>query len=487
MRYYPKSFFKLILLGMVLVTLPLILALYGTAVSLERLTHQSQKAVYNAVQLTQDSRLLADRLTEMERVVRQYLILEDTALLSGYIKMHDDFQGSAHQLDTEALDPQQGHALKELIRRERTLFESVRGYPHKPISVKATIAEFAPMGELARSIHVLSNLLIGREVDNMRTTASEATNMLLWEVLALIPLAIFLAIGFTILITRPFSQINAAIRRMGNGQLSIPVTVVGPSDLVDLGRGLDWLRQRLLDLEQQKNKFLQHVSHELKTPLAALREGSELLADEVGGHLSAQQREITVIMQHKSVQLQKLIENLLNYSAVDAIKYSRATLHLERVDLNATIARVADEHKLALQARGVRLVVQGPAISLHADAERLGTIVDNLLSNAIKFSPPGGTIEFRVRRENDQVILDVQDEGPGIPPQDAFRVFDAFYQGKVPYDSHVKGTGLGLAIIKESVLAHNGNIEVVQDTLAGAHFRVRLPLRHVAHHATAVA
>jgi two-component system sensor histidine kinase GlrK len=260
---------------------------------------------------------------------------------------------------------------------------------------------------------------------------------------------------------------------MGDGELLKPVKVVGPHDLVNLGRRLDWLRLRLLELEQQKNKFLQRISHELKTPLTALREGSELLADEVVGKLTEQQREVCTILRHKSVQLQRLIENLLNYSATE---FHRALPRPELIDLSAILTKVVAEQKLALRARGLRCKYEGTPIQLEADPEMLRVIFDNLLSNAIKFSPQGGAIIISGAVRVPHAIIEVADQGPGVGDADMHRIFDAFYEGQAPAESPVKGSGLGLAICRDYVNAHHGRIEVVPGVASGALFRVTLPL-----------
>ena len=112
---------------------------------------------------------------------------------------------------------------------------------------------------------------------------------------------------------------------------------------------------------------------------------------------------------------------------------------------------------------------------LHADKEKLRTVAANLVSNAIKYSPDGGIISLALHPEGDKVVLDVEDAGPGIPPEDRDRIFDWFYQGEHVHRGRVSGSGLGLAIAREFVLAHGGRIEVVDDLAAGAHFRVTLP------------
>jgi two-component system sensor histidine kinase GlrK len=248
--------------------------------------------------------------------------------------------------------------------------------------------------------------------------------------------------------------------------------VHGPADLEYLGQRLEWLRQRLVELEEQKTRFLHHVSHELKTPLTALREGSELLADGSSGALNRQQSEIAEILRHNSLQLQHLIEELLGYQqALGSIN----RLDFRSIDLSDIARKVAEAHKLAIAARKLNFLLRIEPAVLTADADKLRVVMDNLVSNAVKYSPEGGTISLAVRAVADKVVIEVDDAGPGIAVEDSERVFEWFFQGKLGHQGRVKSSGLGLAIAREFVLAHRGSIEVIADRVPGAHFRVSLP------------
>ncbi len=478
MRYYPKSLTRLILVGLVLILLPLAFAFYNVASNLELLAGRGQRAVFEAVRITQDSRLLIQRMTDMERVTRQYLVVEDHKLLDGYTKLHDEVQSAVKTLGARALDYDQRAKLKELTTVENQLYEMVKGIPVRPFKVESGVAYFTQLDQLGKAILAQSDIVIGREAEALSVASNRAREILLWQLLAPIPLALLFAVVFTFLITRPFRQIYLGIRRIGDGLLTVPIEVEGPQDLVDLGHRLDWLRQRLYDLQEQKTKFFQHVSHELKTPLAALREGSQILVDEVVGKLSQEQHEIASILQHKTNQLQKLIYDLLNLSAAGAAEVHKGFLKLEDFDLKRTVMAVAEEQKLALKGKGVRFNLISPeTLPLRADSEKIRIVIDNLLSNAIKFSPPGGATIMDLRRQGTKVTIDISDQGPGISEQDRDRVFEAFYQGRRPQQGGgaSEGTGLGLAIIKEFVLAHNGRVEIIENGMPGAHFRVTLP------------
>jgi two-component system sensor histidine kinase GlrK len=242
--------------------------------------------------------------------------------------------------------------------------------------------------------------------------------------------------------------------------------------MVRLGEQLDWLRERLITLEAQKTRFLQHVSHELKTPLTALREGSDLLASGVVGNLNAEQREIARILKENSIELRKLIEALLNYSAVHAqTQYLEARI----VPLKDLVMRVINDRKLAIVAKGIRIELNCENVAAYCDEDKIRVVLDNLLSNAIKYSPERGLVSFKLYKERTDAVFEVADEGPGIPEPEREKVFEAFYRGADTPVAAVKGSGLGLSIVKEYVTLHRGRIEILAGP--GAHFRIRLPRR----------
>jgi two-component system, NtrC family, sensor histidine kinase GlrK len=307
----------------------------------------------------------------------------------------------------------------------------------------------------------------------MRETAAAAQRALLIQLVATLPLGAAVAALIAFLIARPIRQLDAAIRRLGEADLDRRVHVEGPADLAYLGERLDWLRRRLAALEHQKANFLRHVSHELKTPLTALREGAELLADGTAGPLAPQQREIVAIVRRAAGELARLIEALLDYQRAAA---SLASLELDRADLADIARRAVAPHALAAEARGVTIDLEAASAVIVADAEKLRVAVDNLVSNALKFSPRGGRVAVTVRPEGENAILEVTDEGPGVLPEDRERVFEWFFRGEEDRGGAVRGSGLGLAIARELVSAHGGRIEIVDEARPGAHFRVSLPV-----------
>jgi len=471
-RYYPRSFLGLLLLAFLLVAAPLIIAFYNAAVYVEQLAGQSQTAVAQAAQASRGSRLLVEQTTALERVVRQYLILDDEDLLNDYARLRANFKANTSELSLQPLDEVQLAELNNTIDMEQALYDQLARKPETRQEKTALIGGYMVLSDLARNVLNTSNALIDREVESMRRTGERAQNILWLQLAATIPLGVLLAIGVTIFIARPIRQLDQAIRRLGAGEFESDIRVVGPADLKYLGDRLEWLRQRLIELEQQKRLFLRHVSHELKTPLTALREGSELLLVGTAGTLSPGQHEIVEILKQKSLQLQRLIEDLLNYHRVQE---SVARLDLGEVRFDHVVEQVIEDHRLAVQARRIRADLDLDPVTLQADQDKLRAVVANLVSNAIKFSPDEGMISLALRQEGDEVVLDIGDAGPGVPAEDRERIFDWFYQGGGAPRGRLRGSGLGLAIAREFVQAHGGRIEILHETGPGAHFRVTVP------------
>jgi two-component system sensor histidine kinase GlrK len=472
--YYPRSFLKFILLGFMLVSAPLVYALAELILSLDRLATQSRAEVLQASQAARSSRQLLEQAGTLERLARQEIILEDPALLEDYARTRSEFTQTAQQLAALPLEDAQRAALSRLTGREEELWKLL-GEPSRTPAVVTRLADgYASLVEDSQVMLNATTQLTQRAIERLQETASQGREKWFWLALATLAIALALAVIFAVLIARPIRQLDQAIRRMGRADFKEAVQVNGPQDLRYLGQRLDWLRTRLFELEEQQARFLRHVSHELKTPLTAVREGAELLRDNVGGRLTPEQHDIVRIVRENTLSLQKLIEDLLTYHQSRAMEPATlAPVHMDEI-----VRRVLREQKLAAVARMIDVETTLAPLVVVGDAEKIRTVVDNLLSNAIKYSPRSGTIEIAVAEQDGFAVLDVSDHGPGIAPEERTRVFDSFYSGKPPPDGKVKGSGLGLAIAREYAIAQSGRIEVLDraDGARGVRFRVWLPM-----------
>ena len=470
----PRSFITLMIFGFVTVAVPLSTAFVASSMQVEELASHGRETVYRAVQVAHDARGIAEQLASMERLARQYVVTGDPERLQGYEHMRLDFL-RALERQLEFLDSDNGASGRyaKISANESRSFEALRVGPPQSIESRSALELLTVAAVDARALVRDENRRVNQVVDEMQGIAERAQRILFWHAIAAVPLASALAVVFFLLITRPVRAIDRAIRRLGSGDFEVEIRVAGPKDLEELGDRLEWLRTRLLDLEDQKRRFLRHVSHELKTPLTTIREGAELLADQVVGPLDVRQSEVAGILRENTLRLQKLIEDLLAFSRM--LDFHDEGMSRGLVKLNDVVKSVCDDYKLALLRGGMTLELDLHDVQIEGNRVRLCTLIDNLVSNAIKYSPENGRIELALRKIGDIARLDVIDSGPGVAASDRERIFEAFYQSDDQPQGPVRGTGLGLSIAREIARSHGGDISMLPPDGRGARFRVTLP------------
>jgi len=233
----------------------------------------------------------------------------------------------------------------------------------------------------------------------------------------------------------------------------------------------------LTRLMEMRRDFVANVSHELKTPLAAIRGYAETLRDGALGEPATASR-FTERILRQCRRLQALLDDLLTLSRLESLE--RTPPH-EPVDLDAIVRRAVDLMSSAAEEKQVRLALAepGPPVPfppLPGDAEGLERLVVNLLDNAIKYNQPGGEVVVRLAQQDGEALLEVSDTGIGIPPEALPRIFERFYRVDKGRSREEGGTGLGLAIVKHVAQAHGGQIEVESRLGQGSTFRVHLPI-----------
>jgi two-component system, NtrC family, sensor histidine kinase GlrK len=468
----PSSLNSLMLTGFALVSIPLLLGVVIAATKVRNLSDESATLVRSGVNITHYTQQLFQQIAPIERSAKFYQVLNDPELLEVYQDSRERLLATLASI--ESLEPTratQVQALRNGLRRvDAALLSRTTASPE---TVRDAVEAIAPMWQAAAALSAATGDQVETGLSKLQTSTSDTQKYLFWQSAVLILLTAALVAIFTLLLMRPIRQIDIAINQLGKGTFSKAIAVRGPTDLVDLGRQLEWLRVRLLELAQERNRFLRHMSHELKTPLASIREGTELLMDGAVGELDSAQREVTAILRDNSIKLQQLIENLLQFSAWQA---RHSGLELSEFRLRPLIKSALETHQLTLLAQRVHLDLKVQDIELHADRAKLKLILDNLLSNALKYSPRGGTIFIHAQADKEHLLLDVADTGPGISRDERSAIFDAFYSGRAPTAGHLKGTGIGLSVVSEFVQAHGGSIEILDGFFPGAHFRIRLPL-----------
>jgi len=463
------------LVGLALMAVPLLIAILTAVLQIRDLADTGQKLVVESVTGARASQALFGQIASLERTARLHEVLNDPKLIDVYRKQDAGLTATREELDHLSTGETR-QSLGELEQLQQSIRTTVIDTPRDSGANAASdlSGRFAQLSALVERVAEQSNAQVDTEVAALEQHTLEARKQLLWQAALLVPLAVVAVFVLTVGVGRPLRQIDRAISELGQGAFTNPIAVSGPHDLERLGRQLEWLRQRLLELAHERNRFLRHMSHELKTPLANIREGTELLMDGAVGELDSNQREVAAILRENGIKLQRMIENLLSFSA-----WQTSSVGLEATEfrLRPLVKQVLENQQLTLLSQRVRLDVRVEDVTLVADRGKIRLILENLVSNAVKYSPKGGTIHLQARASGPQLVLDVADSGPGIPREDREHVFEAFYTGRAARSTPVKGTGIGLSVVLEFVAAHGGTVQIIDGEFPGAHFRITMPIR----------
>jgi PAS domain S-box-containing protein len=233
--------------------------------------------------------------------------------------------------------------------------------------------------------------------------------------------------------------------------------------------------RRLKELDRMKSDFVSNVSHELRTPLTAIKGSVDNLLDGILGPVTEKQARYLSRINSNAERLARLIGDLLDLSRIEAGKIE---LRPGRVAVRSLIREVADSLRsiAADKLIGIETDGAGDQLEAWADRDKVMQILTNLIGNAVKFTPPHGRVAVCVETHGSEwVKVAVVDNGPGIPPEEAGKIFEKFYQAQQPNKLNVKGTGLGLAISKSLVELHGGNIWYESGANGGSVFSFTLP------------
>ena len=279
----------------------------------------------------------------------------------------------------------------------------------------------------------------------------------------------FLARGMT----SPLRQMADAATAMSRGDYDRRVSVTTRDEVGDLAKAFNTMAGELAEVDRLRRDLVANVSHELRTPISALQAVLENLVDGVEPPDPA----TISTMLNQVERLGRLVTQLLDLSRLEsgAIPLQRAPFEMRRL-----LEQAVKESQLHSQARQqpieIAIEVEPPELRADGDAERVHQVVTNLLENAVRHSPEGGRVTVMARREGEDVRVEVLDEGPGITPEEAGRVFERFYRTDSARSGSDGGTGLGLAIARWIVELHGGTIRA-EEVPVGCRMVFELPVR----------
>jgi two-component system sensor histidine kinase GlrK len=348
------------------------------------------------------------------------------------------------------------------------------------------IDEFPPsLGEAQESYR--SQIEVAREamvasmsaaVARNRTMAGQAVSVSVAAAAVFLVLSVAITFFTLRAINAPLRELTRGTRSIASGEFSHRIPVTGPSEFVELARDFNSMSEKLGELDQMKKDFVAHVSHELKAPLAAIRQTLAVTLEEVTGPINDAQRRLLQLSRNSAERLSAMVANLLDVSRLEAgtMEYEMATQ-----DIVAIVRQVMEEFSLKAVERQIHITLQTdtPSIPVVCDSDRMIQVIGNIVDNALKFSPQNSTIRIEVSHNHASSVptatVSVWDRGNGVPDDHKQRVFQKFHQilgrGK---RTAGQGVGLGLAICKTIMDAHRGRIWVEDNPEGGSVFCVEM-------------
>ena len=473
--WQPRSVLQLVLLSFFAALAPLGVAILFTVQTLGELADKNRQVTQVVVEVTRLGQEIQGDVLELERRARQYLALAEPELAQLFQREREILLDKlqvlrarmpSHSPDVEGL-------LQSLQRLTLASTEDLE-------PAEALNGNSPPAQRLDQSFSMISlqsgavkKWLLSSVDQLLEKNTEEAASLidslvLQLTLLALATLALLLLCAYWI--SKPIKNLTQEIHLLGTAGLSHTIEISGPLELQALGSKLEWMRQSLHESEQQKQQFLRHISHELKTPLSSLREGADLLAEQVAGHMSQQQHEIVEIVRENGIELQRLIENLLDYNQLP-----HQELTLEEINLETLWQELLNNYRISIDKKALQLKLHGDAEWWVADRYKLKTTLDNLLSNAINYTPEGGCIDIVWRAENATLVIDVANSGEPIPEEDKERVFEPFFQSASKRTGPIKGSGIGLSVARECIEVQRGSLNLASHNKLPICFRLICP------------
>ncbi len=464
---FPRSLRQLVVMAFLLILLPLLVLAWQAWQSLNDLSEQAARTNRTTLIDARRSEAMTNAALEMERSYRQYCVLDDTTLEKVYQNQRKRY---AQMLESH-VGVLPDKALYQRLKDNLDALAQLQCQNSGPTeAADDNLEAFAKANtEMVQS----TRTVVFTRGQQLQQDIALRGQFFGWQALLLFLVSLGLVMLFTRMIIGPVKGIERMINRLGEGEsLGEAAMFNGPRELRSVGQRVIWLSERLSWLESQRHQFLRHISHELKTPLASLREGTDLLADRVVGPLTAEQEEVVQILDSSSRNLQKLIEQLLDYNR----KLADGVIELENVALAPLIEMVVSAHSLPARSKMMRTELALEAAACQAEPMLLMSVIDNLYSNAVHYGSESGNIYIRSRQVGNHVRIDVANSGTPIPQAEQAMIFEPFFQGSHQRKGAVKGSGLGLSIAQDCIRRMHGELHLVNDNTADVCFRIELPV-----------
>ncbi|MBI3658561.1 MAG: HAMP domain-containing protein [Acidobacteria bacterium] len=506
---------KLLLLFSALVSLAVV-EMFFLGLSIQR-QDQVNQAMHASMNLMRVEKELIMHLMRQNLCINSYLRSSESvdAATLKCARKSEDFEASLTELESStdsyermlkglyALDPLWIHSDPNRLCREirlayNNLVESIQSNDRIKL-LRGTGVDDKPIRPVSESIMKFENAVSDLTV--RLTKESERDGQMVQYYLPIFMITVIAGGGLILIFVRKrlsyrLQEMENATRYVTRGDFSHRIQIRGRDELTDLAMAYNSMADRLSELDSLKREFISHISHELKNPLAAIKQVNDFLSDGLIGSMNEKQKDLIRISQKNSYKLGDMLNNLLDISKIEAgfMEY-----RMQEEDLVSVVRNCIHEITPLSEEKQVKIgtVFVQPKLIFSFDKLRMSQVINNLLNNAVKFTAPGGIVIVRVDRVDSAqrliperfhvtrsdmslakgyAIVSVEDTGVGVPEEELDNVFLKFYQVTNGFKEHGRGTGLGLAISKSIVDAHEGFIWAEPGNRQGTNFRFVLPL-----------
>ena len=426
---------------------------------------------------------LADSLLAQARYEKKYIFTKDKELHNQFVLAEREV---SKRID-EAMSIADTALKREALIRTKDYYERYKSLFHKEVEFLKRNQPYIQDGykeekekALDETLWELRNLRLHVEQDtyekirHLGESGAKANKIAIVMAVGLILSGIITSIFITRSITRPLSFMRKKTREVAKGDFEGNLDLSSPPEIGDLAQDFNLMCNKLKEMEKLKSDFFSLMAHELRTPVASIKEGTDLLLEGIGEEFKEKRKTVLTIIAEESNRLIDLVNSLLDLSKMEA---GMMALNLETSDLKPLINRAISGIEPLAMTKNVNIEVKMPPDLPYVkmDAERILQALRNLIGNAVKFTPGGGQVTISAQAVEKGVNVSVADTGPGIPKEDLDSIFDKFRQATIASYSKIKGTGLGLAIVKYIINAHGGKVWVESEPGRGSVFIFLLP------------
>ncbi len=426
---------------------------------------------------------LSDSILAQTRYERKYVITKDKELYDQFMLSERDV---SKRIDEAISIADTAHKRDKLIRiknyyeRYRSTFNEEVEFINKKQPYLQDGYREEKEKVVDEMLWELKNLKFYTEQDTyekikqLGETGAKANKIAIVMGAGFILSGIMMSIFITRSITKPLSIMRKKTRQVARGDFECSLDLSSPPEIGDLAQDFNVMCNKLMEMDRMKSDFFSLMAHELRMPLASIKEGTNLLLKGIGEEFKEKRKEVLTIIAEESNHLIDMVNSLLDLSKMEA---GMITLDFKTSDIKPLINKAASGMEPLAMAKNVSIEMEVPSDlpDVKMDEERILQTLRNLIGNAVKFTPAGGHITISAQPVEKGMRVSVADTGPGIPKEDLNAIFDKFQQATMLSYSKIKGTGMGLAIVKHIISAHGGKVWVESEPGQGSTFIFLLP------------